>query len=533
MRTISRSAAREICWTLVLLAFGWLIGTCLASIAHAQCFNGGCTQPPSIREDASDDVPSVAKIVVLSSDNCPWCDKLESEVVPALRAEGVVVSVVKNRAYAAECGVTSFPTAFALDENRAVIAKVVGYCPTAKFKEKVWGRGYSSKTVTRRPGGSLGVDVRVRKPGVSVDVHREKQPRPACRYERPAGHRAAVVRIYCSDTVKTRSIGSGTLVRWAGKKILVLTARHVIQDAKSIVVELFTKKTHKARVLKVDAVWDCAVLELVGEPEGVAPAEIEMGDAAMQSPGNRLESCGFGPDNQFAVNSGLFIGYKRSTQAPNGPDDWFEISGHARQGDSGGPIFNEHGRLVGVLWGTDGQVVVGVQAGRIHVLLDGAIGQTTQRAYFVPSGGEAIDPNKITKLQFERHPTPPKPAMNLGDLPEAACDCGPNGCPLPGPDFSDTNARSPGKKALPWRGKAEGRDQSQEQRIDSLLQAIQAERQARLDNQQQPALPPLPPANGPVVVETKDRASPLLAGLCCIAAVVAGGVIFFATQKGA
>ena len=114
-------------------------------------------------------------------------------------------------------------------------------------------------------------------------------------------------------------------MRWGAKKIVVLTARHVVADAKKIVVELFDEKTYKARVLKVDAVWDCAVLELDGRPQGVKAVEVELGDDAVQHEGNRLESCGYGPDGKLAVNTGVFLGYRRSTQAPNGPDDWFEI----------------------------------------------------------------------------------------------------------------------------------------------------------------------------------------------------------------
>ena len=217
--------------------------------------------------------------------------------------------------------------------------------------------------------------------------------------EKPVGHRAAVVRIYCQDDMRTRSIGSGTLVRWiatdtafsrapkgSAARLVVLTARHVVADAKNIVVELFNKKTHQARVLKVDAVWDCAVLELDGKPEGVTAAEVELGEAAMQHEGSRLESCGYGPDGKLAVNTGLFLGYKRSTQTPNGPDDWFEISGHARPGDSGGGVFNERGRLVGVLWGTNGEVVVGVQAGRLHLLLDSAVPKTIEQKALVLTG---------------------------------------------------------------------------------------------------------------------------------------------------
>ena len=105
----------------------------------------------------------------------------------------------------------------------------------------------------------------------------------------------------------------------AAEKIVVLTARHVIADAKKIVVELFNKKTYKARVLKVDAVWDCAVLELDGKPDGVRRRKSSLAQEAMQREGDRLESCGYGPDGRLAVNTGLFLGYKRSTRDPRRP----------------------------------------------------------------------------------------------------------------------------------------------------------------------------------------------------------------------
>lgn len=117
------------------------------------------------------------------------------------------------------------------------------------------------------------------------------QPTPAWRYEPALKHRAAVVRIYSYDTANRRSIGSGVAVRF-GKRVVVVTARHVVQDAQKIFVQFHTGKSCSARVLKVDATWDCAVLELEGRPEGIEPAEMEWGDAALLHSGDRLESCG-------------------------------------------------------------------------------------------------------------------------------------------------------------------------------------------------------------------------------------------------
>jgi len=129
----------------------------------------------------------------------------------------------------------------------------------------------------------------------------DNQPTPAWRYERAIGHRSAIVRIYGEDGKGLRSIGSGTLVRWSGR-IVVLTARHVIRDAKGIVVWLVTGTKHRARVLRVDTVWDCAVLELEGRPEGIRPVELAYGREAVFGKGARLDASQENP--YFTVSGG-------------------------------------------------------------------------------------------------------------------------------------------------------------------------------------------------------------------------------------
>jgi hypothetical protein len=292
------------------------------------------------------------------------------------------------------------------------------------------------------------------------------------------------------------------LVRW-GDRVVVLTARHVVKDAKKIIVELCTKKTHWATVLNADAVWDCAVLELTGQPEGIEPAEIEYGQAAMQTDGDRLESDGYGPDGQLAVNIGLFKGYRRSTDARDGRDDWMVISGNARGGDSGGPVFNQRGRVVGVLWGTDGGTVVCVQAGRVHATIEAAMKQYWQQV----TGDRPMVPVVFPQ---QRNPTPP----------------------LPGPMPYDETARGkPGEKApvLPWRGDTEKRVSDQDARIGRLIDAM--ERQQATQNVQPPAevIKPLP--DGAFLPPKEPEPTPLGIGLCLLAACAAGVGLFYVAGK--
>ena len=344
-------------------------------------------------------------------------------------------------------------------------------------------------------------------PAPSVDVKvKVKRPTPAWRYERPVGHRAAVVRVYCQDDVRTRSIGSGVLVRW-GERIVVLTARHVVKDAKRVVVETFKRKAYRAKVMRVDAAWDCAVLELTERPEGIEPAEVELGSAAMFSDGDRLESCGYGPDGKLACNFGLFKGYRRSTAKIDGPDDWMVVSGHARGGDSGGPVFNSHGRVVGVIWGYDGETVVSVQAGRIHRLLDAAVAVYQEQAVNVGI--------------FQRNPTPPKPDF----LPQRPL--------VPVPQQPADEVKIGDKNPLlPWRGDSETRDREFEERLNGLLTAQERERQARIAAQGGGTSVDVQVGRKPDrPTEPEPAPTPLGVALCLTGAVLVGVVVFYGVQK--
>jgi hypothetical protein len=276
------------------------------------------------------------------------------------------------------------------------------------------------------------------------------------------------VRIRCDIDQHHRAYGSGVFVRW-GTTPLVLTARHVVKDAKAVWILTHTGKWHRAVVLNVDAHWDCAVLRCPdGLPE-IKPCDLEFGREAVLAPEMRLESCGYGPDGKLACNGGLFLGYRRSSADPaKGPDDWFEISGHARPGDSGGPIFNARGCVVGILWGTNGEIVVGVQPGRIHIAIKDAL--TVRQSAFQPG---------VYRETQERNPTPPM------DGPDEPAAYGPQ---------PDSGAPEP-HFALPGREKLEKQIAGQNRQIAALRQQIAQLTEAIRQAQQAPQTPAGPSAN--------------------------------------
>ena len=132
--------------------------------------------------------------------------------------------------------------------------------------------------------------------------------------------------------------------------------RHLFRDgAGEISVAFAGGKTFGANLVAIDRQWDLAALEIA--PPAAPPVDIAT-DAPR--PGDWLESCGFGPDGRWRCNRGQARGYVQAA-GTTGPET-LELGGSARQGDSGGPVFNDRGQLAAVLWGTDGG------DGRRHVL---------------------------------------------------------------------------------------------------------------------------------------------------------------------
>lgn len=171
----------------------------------------------------------------------------------------------------------------------------------------------------------------------------------------------AVARIIVPEDGST-AFGSGTLVGVHENRGLVITNWHVVRDAVGLVDVVFPDGFHShAKPLKVDQDWDLAAL-VIWKPN-VVPVKIA---TQPPRPGDLLTIHGYGR-GKYRIATGHCTQYL----APeiNYPHEMVELDVEARQGDSGGPIFNQAGELAGVLFGAGQGTTLGSFAPRVRVFL--------------------------------------------------------------------------------------------------------------------------------------------------------------------
>ena len=217
----------------------------------------------------------------------------------------------------------------------------------------------------------------------------------------------SVVRVVANERKNVQSQGSGTLVDVRDDCGLDVTNWHVVRDAiGEITVHFPDGFASQARVLKVDQDWDLAAL-VIWKPR-VEPVPLA---ADPPRPGDPLTIAGYGSGSYRAAAG-------RCTQyvAPgtNMPYEMVELSGEARQGDSGGPIFNQRGELAGVLFGAGGGTTSGSYAPRVRKFLASVAPDLSQpdsarptRQDLAPSttGGASVAASSSSSAMPDKFPT--------------------------------------------------------------------------------------------------------------------------------
>jgi len=140
--------------------------------------------------------------------------------------------------------------------------------------------------------------------------------------------------------VPSRGLGSGFIV---GSDGVILTNAHVVADASDIQVKLTDRREFKARVVGLDKATDVAVLRI----EARDLPTVKLGDPARTQVGEWVLAIGapFGFEN--SATAGIVSARARSL--PNeGYVPFLQTDVAVNPGNSGGPLFNLAGEVIGI-----------------------------------------------------------------------------------------------------------------------------------------------------------------------------------------
>ena len=154
---------------------------------------------------------------------------------------------------------------------------------------------------------------------------------------------------------KTSALGSGFIISDDG---IVITNNHVIQGAEDVFVRVNGDQEFKAKILGADPGMDLAVLKIESDEKFVP---VKFGDSDKSRIGDWVIAIG----NPFGlggtVTAGIISARNRSIGLSR-YEDFIQTDASINQGNSGGPLFNMNGDVIGIntaILGQSGSIGIG------------------------------------------------------------------------------------------------------------------------------------------------------------------------------
>ncbi len=154
---------------------------------------------------------------------------------------------------------------------------------------------------------------------------------------------------------QTSALGSGFIIDENG---IVITNNHVIQGAEDVFVRVNGEKNIKAKVIGADPGMDLAVLQIESDQKFTP---VKFGDSDTARIGDWVIAIG----NPFGlggtVTAGIISARNRSIGLSR-YEDYIQTDASINQGNSGGPLFNMDGDVVGIntaILGQSGSIGIG------------------------------------------------------------------------------------------------------------------------------------------------------------------------------
>ncbi len=143
-----------------------------------------------------------------------------------------------------------------------------------------------------------------------------------------------------SEPRRSEALGSGFVISADG---YIVTNNHVIEGADQISIEFFSGERLDAKLVGTDTKTDIALLK-VESPEPLP--FVSFGDSDAMRVGDWVVAMGNPLGQGFSVSAGIVSARGRELQGSY--DDFIQTDAAINKGNSGGPLFNMNGQVIGV-----------------------------------------------------------------------------------------------------------------------------------------------------------------------------------------
>jgi S1-C subfamily serine protease len=147
------------------------------------------------------------------------------------------------------------------------------------------------------------------------------------------------------DPVPVEGAGSGFVIDPRG---YILTNFHVVQEAQSIEVVLGDQSKYPAKFIGADQRNDVALIKI--EPKGKPLVALPLGDSAKLQVGQKVLAIGNPFGFQSTLTTGVVSALGRTVQTSQTTyiDEAIQTDAAINRGNSGGPLINSHGEVIGI-----------------------------------------------------------------------------------------------------------------------------------------------------------------------------------------
>lgn len=142
---------------------------------------------------------------------------------------------------------------------------------------------------------------------------------------------------------RSSALGSGFVISADG---LVVTNNHVIEGADEISVEFFNGETRDAELVGTDPNTDIALLKVEGDAADLPYVEFGDSSGPDAEVGDWVMAMGNPLGQGFSISAGIISASGRALSGTY--DDYIQTDAAINRGNSGGPLFDMNGEVIGV-----------------------------------------------------------------------------------------------------------------------------------------------------------------------------------------